>query len=760
MIPKITRGDEAGGLMQYLVGPGKANEHELPHLVAGTCPEFDGQVLDRSMAADIGRALDAPQQMWGKTVSEGAIWQCSLSIGAEEGLLTDEKWSAIAEDFMAGMGLTSPDEGPIRWVAVRHGLSTSGNDHVHLAVQLVRENGKVADVWNAWPRSQKLAGQLEAKHGLRVLQSRLAGVGGPSYSMAESRKANEAGLAEPPRVTLERTVRACAAASLDEGEFIRRVRGEGLLVRPRRQDGGGGAVGYSVAMAPAAGESPIWFGGGSLARDLTLPRLRQEWAAAPPSSFEDEWVTASRQGRLRPGREAQEVPDSAARMVETADRLAEVAAQAYAVGAPEEALQLLGVTHDVAGALAAASHRLESTPGEMAALSRELGRFPQTRMYGPRHKLSGGKAAAMLMLQACDPTGPVGQAIMLRQLLATARALLDVHRTTGAAASGERRRWPMSSADADGIDEVSEQIATMAVTGAAMLTQRWAENRANGLDRPPRDREFEETANRLIGPAMTEGRAMTPEENEALVRAAAAARLEHRWAEVTSAPGLTAADLEFLAANRFITSQAALDDPVSLDAAEAALMRLRHSEMPKLPGGEELLREREIALGMIKAASTPTVEQPAVAPEEEVAPQRTVSDEASAFLAKRDGREVPMSDAQATYLHKLIVIKGERAGTEPDLGERPATMAEASKRITALQKELGIEPKRKGAATPSQGQVDAANRILRNPDGRGVSLPGAGAGDVRRTTTELIGGADTTAQRVTPEQQRGKHKGM
>jgi hypothetical protein len=35
MISKVTRGTNVGRLLYYLYGPGKANEHTDPHLVAG-----------------------------------------------------------------------------------------------------------------------------------------------------------------------------------------------------------------------------------------------------------------------------------------------------------------------------------------------------------------------------------------------------------------------------------------------------------------------------------------------------------------------------------------------------------------------------------------------------------------------------------------------------------------------------------------------------------------------------------------------------
>ncbi|OFT92930.1 hypothetical protein HMPREF3092_06470 [Brevibacterium sp. HMSC24B04] len=35
MMPNVVRGDRMAGLLTYLTGPGRANEHTEPHLVAG-----------------------------------------------------------------------------------------------------------------------------------------------------------------------------------------------------------------------------------------------------------------------------------------------------------------------------------------------------------------------------------------------------------------------------------------------------------------------------------------------------------------------------------------------------------------------------------------------------------------------------------------------------------------------------------------------------------------------------------------------------
>lgn len=84
---------------------------------------------------------------------------------------------------------------------------------------------------------------------------------------------------DQPRYLLALKVRAASTASESEAEFVRRMRRSALLVRPRYADGRTDVItGYSVADRPQAGERPIWYGGGHLGRDLTLPRLRDGWA--------------------------------------------------------------------------------------------------------------------------------------------------------------------------------------------------------------------------------------------------------------------------------------------------------------------------------------------------------------------------------------------------------------------------------------------------------------------------------------------------
>lgn len=470
----ISRGSKTAGLLVYLQGPGKANEHTDPHLVAGHSSVVDasmvGERLDKQWALSVAHQLDMPRRQFGTTVmwadtekvkarmAEGAtklaarsaekfdahVWHCSLSLKAEEGQLSDEKWAAIAADFMKEMGFDNPDDPrpSARWVAVRHGLSGEGNDHIHIAASLVREDGTKVDTYRDRPRSQEACNVLERRHGLEVLLSREEQRGSRGVSPAELEKAKKAGLPEPVRRTIERRVRAAATASKTEAEFVRRLRGDNLLVRPRYETGSasGSVIGYSVAATPskadrAAGIKPVWFGGGRLAKDLTLPRLRDEWDTSPAATTaaEQEW-SASRRGAavtVSGGRERANIDPElmarAARDVETWNR--------YLSSIPvNDHAQWARAAGRTAGVFAAWSSRVETTPGPLAAASAALARSAEI----PAHlrtpvvdKRASAGGVALILMQTQIRSSGASQVLLLRQLMRTVDAFADAHRAAG-----------------------------------------------------------------------------------------------------------------------------------------------------------------------------------------------------------------------------------------------------------------------------------------------------------------------------------------
>jgi hypothetical protein len=458
MMPNITRGGRMEGLLTYLAGEGRTNEHEDQHLVAGDpaiMTMYGDDELDRATALAIARDLDEPHRVFGvdvtqlKTIQDpetgethkervdAHVWHCSLSLRAEEGQLSDEQWSAIANDFVDAMEFTEAHSGraPARWVAVRHGLSKNGNDHIHIAVSLVREDGTKVNVHRDRQRSQEVARDLEVKYRLQLTTSRIAASTERGERPSERNIAERAGAAETKARRLERGVRAAAGAAQTEGEFVRRLHQMGIVTKPRFAAGRDDVVaGYSVAMRPQKGEPIVWHGGGRLARDLTLQRLREGWVDSPQSASEGvaewqaTWRNPVRYKPVNPGVEMRE-PTPELWQQYTAD-VSRLRKQLSDVPRDDRATWAI-VAKETSAAFAAWSERVEETPGPLADASRVLARSAQLRKHQVKPKPAGmasASGAAMLLLMAAKGgKGTMAEAILFRQLVATTRAVFESH---------------------------------------------------------------------------------------------------------------------------------------------------------------------------------------------------------------------------------------------------------------------------------------------------------------------------------------------
>lgn len=115
-------------------------------------------------------------------------------------------------------------------------------------------------------------------------------------------------------------------------------------------------TGYSVAAKPAAGERPIWYGGGHLGLDLALPapgRVARHPQSASVAAAE--WVAAKRHRRpVRAGREMAE--PSPQLWVECGRELEQLRAQLRSVPIDDREAWAR-VARQTAGAFAAWSHR-------------------------------------------------------------------------------------------------------------------------------------------------------------------------------------------------------------------------------------------------------------------------------------------------------------------------------------------------------------------------------------------------------------------
>ena len=177
MIAKVTRGDEPGEPMRYLVSAGRHNEHEDPRVVAAAAALGASGGLRPSEAElkDLEAAVEAPSVLYGTEVAGGTCWHLALSTkGDVDRDLTDTEWGEVAWEAMCRLGFDAGNgQPPCRWVAVRHGRSEAGNDHMHLVVNLVREDGKVAPTGNDFKRLSTLCSDMERRGcGVDVVNAR------------------------------------------------------------------------------------------------------------------------------------------------------------------------------------------------------------------------------------------------------------------------------------------------------------------------------------------------------------------------------------------------------------------------------------------------------------------------------------------------------------------------------------------------------------------------------------------------------------
>ncbi|MEV0988756.1 mobilization protein [Streptomyces sp. NPDC049949] len=277
MVPKIhKRGQRTIGLLYYLYGSGKAEEHVDPHLVAS----WDHSAPDPGRDAEVTykqlqQLLDQPLALLAEDERPAKhVWHLSVRNGPTDRTLSDEEWGDVARRMVAAAGIDDPDQNSgCRWVAVRH-----ADDHVHILATLVREDGNRPDLDFDAVRVQAEARRLEEELGLRRLNPG-DGTAAKRPTSAERHKAARQGRERTPREELRETVRRAVAGAESEKEFFDRLGAVGVLVRTRVAPSGD-LLGYTVALpgdVNAQGD-PVFYPGSKLGPDLSLPRIRERWS--------------------------------------------------------------------------------------------------------------------------------------------------------------------------------------------------------------------------------------------------------------------------------------------------------------------------------------------------------------------------------------------------------------------------------------------------------------------------------------------------
>jgi len=283
MIGKVSpHGQRVTGLIYYLFGPGRQAEHTDPHIVAGWRhpAELEPPLRDdgRRDFRHLTGLLQQPHAALGPRGSAHPVWHCSVRAAPDDRILSDDEWAQVACEVMHRTGLAThgQEDDAVRWIAVRH-----APDHVHLLAMLARQDGTRPQTWNDYFRVGDACRAAEQRFGLRRTAPRDR-TAARRPTRPESEKAHRRGLPEAPRITLRRAISTAAAGAAGEQEFFARLDRANILVRKRFSTRNPGEVtGYAVALPHDTTRvgAPVWFGGGKLAADLTLPKLRSRWQA-------------------------------------------------------------------------------------------------------------------------------------------------------------------------------------------------------------------------------------------------------------------------------------------------------------------------------------------------------------------------------------------------------------------------------------------------------------------------------------------------
>ncbi|MEX3103392.1 MULTISPECIES: mobilization protein [unclassified Streptomyces] len=278
MVPDVSTGPDTRGLIVYLFGPGRRDEHTDPHIVAAwdmvgaPDPGRDPAASYTLLAKGLDHHVDLRTRELGGKKPPQHVWHCPVRTAPGDRYLTDAEWAEVARRIVHATGIAPKgDDKACRWIAVRH-----ADDHIHIMATTVRVDGRRPRTHRDGQRAQAECRKIEAEFGLRRLKS--GDLTAPrTPTGAERAKAERQGQTVTARHWLRERAYAVAAAVHNEADYFTVLQSLGIKVKTRLGPETGDVIGYSLA-APgdtnAAGE-PVWYGGSKLAPDLSINRLRE-----------------------------------------------------------------------------------------------------------------------------------------------------------------------------------------------------------------------------------------------------------------------------------------------------------------------------------------------------------------------------------------------------------------------------------------------------------------------------------------------------
>lgn len=290
MIAAISRMGSAAALARYLHGPGRSNEHTYAGrpggaVIAGTAGRPGSGMgwakdLHRAAAGASNRQVRRP------------IWHCSLRAAPGDRIMADTEWRQIAAKFTEAMGIEQ-----LPWVAVRH-----GDDHIHLAVCRVADDGTVWKGSNDRRAAQQACTLIEADHRLEIApRLRSKPRRGPDSQVrpGEHAKAQRTGRT-PQRVVLAEKVIAVVQVTAGRGReaFDNECARVGIITAANVATGTGRISGYTFSDSAVPSGERLVFKASQLHKCLSWAQLAPVLDEATQASADPATVYPTTRNRL------------------------------------------------------------------------------------------------------------------------------------------------------------------------------------------------------------------------------------------------------------------------------------------------------------------------------------------------------------------------------------------------------------------------------------------------------------------------------
>lgn len=300
-------GSNTRGLLAYLYGPGRHDEHLDPHIVAGfAILGMPDPGRDRhATLTQLARYLDEPVRLRNSELGQKItdhVWHCPVRAAPEDRYLSDAEWGEIADRIVRAAGIAPEgDELACRWIAVRH-----ADDHIHILATTVREDGRRPKLHKSGQRAGAECREIEKSYGLRQLGTG-DGTAAKRPTQGEMHKAKRLGWEQPAREWLDERIRAAIPHAADIEELFAYLQAEGIEVKLRSLPSGD-LAGYSAARPGDLHKNgqPNYIPGSKIAPDLSLPQLKALLGDGRP----EEHPTARRNRPGTPWTRATEALDS------------------------------------------------------------------------------------------------------------------------------------------------------------------------------------------------------------------------------------------------------------------------------------------------------------------------------------------------------------------------------------------------------------------------------------------------------------------